>query len=170
MARWCVLLALLVVGTSPVIAQPTEHVTVEGTRSDEVIRGQVESFTQPTHFASKITRWETPICPYVIGIKPEAADFVLERVKSVAREAGVPVSTHTNCQYNVEILFTRTPQALMDNVRKTSPEVLGYASSSDAQDRLAKFTHPIQAWYVTPTRDRNGATEVDSPTPPMAAA
>ena len=163
MARWCVVFALLTLGGPAVMAQPTEHVTVTGTRADELIRGQVESFTQPTHFASKIARWETPICPYVMGIKPEAADFVLERVKSVAREAGVPVSTHKNCQFNVEIMFTRTPQALMDNVRKTSPDLLGYASSSDAQDRLSKFDQPIQAWYVTATRDRNGATEVDSP-------
>jgi hypothetical protein len=163
MAQWRVGLALLLLGSLAATAQPTEHVTVTGTHSDQVIQGFVESFSLPTHFARKIARWETPICPYVRGIKPEAVTFVLERVKSVAREAGVPVSTRKDCQFNVEIIFTRTPQALMDSVRKLNTDVLGYAVSSAEKDRLAKFTQPAQAWYVTATRDRNGATEVDSP-------
>ena len=57
----------------------------------------------------------------------------------------------------------------MDSVRKLNTDVLAYAVNSEEKDRLAKFTQPVQAWYVTATRDRNGATEVDSPTPPMAA-
>jgi hypothetical protein len=142
---------------------PTESVTVTGTRAREVVQGFVKSLTVPTHFAHKIARWETPVCPYVLGIKPEAADFVLKRIKAVAAEAGAKVSADPGCRYNIEIIFTRTPQALMDDVRKTSTDVLGYAVSSGEKDRLAQFTRPIQSWYVTQTEDRNGVTERDSP-------
>lgn len=156
----CVLLLSVCAG---VAQAPTENVTVTGTRSEEVLHSFVKSLTPPTHFAGKVARWETPICPYVVGIKPQAAAFVLERVKAVAQEAGARVSTDPHCRYNIEILFTRTPQALLDDVRKHNTDILGYASSSSEQDRLATVSRPIQSWYVTATRDRNGATEVDSP-------
>ncbi len=165
MIRRAVLLALLALCPLQAGAQPapTEQVTVTATRPEQAIQGFVKSFTPPTHFAGKVARWEAPICPYVMGIKPEAAAFVLARVKAVAQEAGARVSTDPRCRYNIEILFTRTPQALLDDVRKRNTDVLGYAASSAEQDRLARFTRPIQSWYVTATRDRNGATEVDSP-------
>lgn len=142
---------------------PTENLTVTGTKTGEAVQGFVKSFTVPTHFAQKIARWETPICPYVLGIKPEAAAFIVKRIEAVAAEAGAKVSSDPDCRYNIEVIFTRAPQALMDNVRRKSTDVLGYASSSDEKERLAKVTRPIQSWYVTQTEDRNGATERDSP-------
>jgi hypothetical protein len=158
---------MMLVGLLPAAAQapaaPTENVTVTGTRAKEVIQDFVKSATTPTHFAGKIARWETPICPYATGIKPEAAAFIVQRINDVAQAAGARVSTDKNCRYNIEVIFTRTPQALMDNIRKDHADVLGYAVSADEKNRLAKFIRPIQAWYVTATRDRNGATEVDSP-------
>jgi hypothetical protein len=160
-------LGMLLMGLLPAAAQapaePPENVTVTGTRAKEVIQDFVKSVTTPTHFAGKIARWETPICPYAMGVKPEAAAFIVKRIKDVAQAAGARVSTDKNCRYNIEVLFTSTPQALMDNVRKDHADVLGYAVSTDEKIRLAKFVRPIQSWYVTATRDRNGATEVDSP-------
>lgn len=156
--------ALLLLWSVAALAQPApEQVTVTGTRDKEVVRGFVQGFTAPTHFAGKIARWETPVCPYVMGIKPEAAEFVRRRIVAVAREAGAKVSDDPRCRYNIEVIFTRTPQALMDNVRKVNTDVLGYAVGSDEKDRLARFTGPIQSWYITATRDRNGVTEQDSP-------
>jgi hypothetical protein len=163
MARWLVAFLLLLPQVADAQPAATEHVTVTGTRSREVIQNFVKGATTPTHFAGKIARWETPICPYAMGIKPEAAAFLVAHVKQVALEAGVKVSTDQGCRYNIEIIFTRTPQALLDNVRKYNTDVLGYAVSSDEKDRLAKITAPIQSWYATATRDRDGVTEADSP-------
>jgi len=165
MRRWHVVAFCLIVLPQAAGAQgaATEQVTVTGTRSHGVIENFVRSATAPTHFAGKVARWETPICPYAVGIKPEAAAFVIGRIKQVAADAGVKVSTDQGCRYNVEVIFTRTPQALLDNVRKDNTDILGYAVSSDEKDRLAKITAPIQSWYATATRDRNGVTEADSP-------
>src|SRR5437868_9799534 len=103
---------ILVLGTLAASAQaPTENVTVTGTKSREVVKGFVDSVAAPTHMTGKIARWETPICPYAVGIQPEAAKFVVQRLKDVASQVGAAVGKDESCKYNIEIIFTRTPQA-----------------------------------------------------------
>lgn len=158
---------VLLLGTLAASAQapapPTENVTVTGTKAREVVKAFVDSVAAPTHMTGKIARWETPICPYAVGIQPQAAQFVVQRLKDVAAQAGAPVSSDAKCSFNIEIIFTKTPQALLDNMKKDQPALLGYYVSPDERDRLATVTRPIQAWYSTATRDLRGHTEVDSP-------
>jgi hypothetical protein len=165
MLRACTISALLLFAALAARAQPssTENVTVTGTKSRAEIQSFVDSLSTPTHMTGKIARWETPICPYAIGVQPEAAKFVVQRLKEVARQAGAPVSRDQSCKFNIEIVFTRTPQALLDNMKKDQPDLLGYAVGPDQRDRLAIVTHPIQGWYMTATRDLKGRTEIDSP-------
>jgi hypothetical protein len=139
-----------------------ESVTVTGTKEREVLRGFVDSVAAPTHYVGKLARWEVPICPYTAGIKPEAAQFVTDRVKAVAAEIGAPVSTDAKCTFNIEIVFTKTPQALLDDMKKNQPALLGYQSSSEEMDRLATFSRPIEARYTTATKDLRGKVEIDS--------
>lgn len=141
---------------------PPESVTVTGTRSREVMRGFVDSTAAPTHLLGKIARWETPICPYAVGVKQAAADFVVARLKEVAEKVGAPVSTDAQCKFNIEIVFTKTPQALLDDMKKNQPFLLGFWGGSEERDRLATFKRPIQAWYATATQDLRGKTEIDS--------
>ena len=57
----------------------------------------------------------------------------------------------------IEIIFTTTPQDLLDTVRKDDPAYLGYFTSLAQADTLAKVTRPIQAWdATTETTDRKG--------------
>ncbi|MDB5739664.1 MAG: hypothetical protein JWP16_704, partial [Alphaproteobacteria bacterium] len=66
------------------------------------------------------------------------------------------------CKTNIEIIFTTVPQKLLDNIRKRQSEYLGYVDSTAQLDALATVTHPIQAWYMTQTKDLRGQAEVDS--------
>jgi hypothetical protein len=127
------------------------------------MRGFVDSIAAPTHYVGKLARWEVPICPYTVGIKPEAAQFVTDRVKAVAAEIGAPVSTDAKCTFNIEIVFTKTPQALLDDMKENQPALLGYQSSSEELNRLATFSHAIEARYTTATKDLRGKVEIDSP-------
>jgi hypothetical protein len=115
----------------------------------------------PTHFIGKLARWEVPICPYTVGVQPEATQFVTDRVRAVAAEIGAPVSSNPVCKYNIEIVFTKTPQALLDDMKKNQPALLGYQSSSEELDRLATFSRPIEPRYTTATKDLRGKVEVD---------
>ncbi len=142
---------------------PPESVTVTGTRSAEVIQHFIETFAAPTQLLGKMSRWETGTCPVAVGLRPAAIQFILQRLRDRAKDVGAPVNDKPNCRANIEIVFTTTPQGLLDNVRKDHELYLGYASSSSKADKLAIVTHPIQAWYTTASEDILGIPKVDNP-------
>ena len=166
MARLVALsLFLMLVGSAEAqtpVPAPPESVTVSGTRSRDVIQDFAHSFAAPTHFIGKIARWERGICPVAVGMPDDANAFVIARLKEVAAKAGAPISTDTACKHNIEIVFTHTPQALLDNVKKDQEDFLGYHDSPAQRDKLAAVTHPIQAWYTTATQDLKGVLQVDA--------
>jgi hypothetical protein len=153
---------------APVLAQPvappasTENVTVTGTKSRAVIEGFVTSFAAPTHMTGKIARWESGICPVTVGQRPAIAAYVTQRMKEIATAVGAPVNGWGTCTPNIEIVFTNTPQELLDNVRQHDADYLGYAQSSAEREKLATITRPIQAWYTTQTKDLRGTGSIDT--------
>ena len=145
---------------SPAASVPVESVTVTGASSKSV-NAFVMAAATPTHILGKVARWETPICPYAVGLPADAVALVVQRVKDVAIQARVRVSSDPACYPNIVIAFTSTPQALLDSIRKDHTEWLGYYSSSEELDRLGTVTRPIQAWYSTATTDLQGHRRID---------
>ena len=171
-AGWRISLALLlgVAGASaqpspapksPAASPPVESVTVTGA-SSEAVNHFVQGAATPTHIIGKVARWETPICPAAVGLPEDETALVVKRVKEVAAQIGVRVSTNPVCHPNIVVAFTRTPQALLDNIRKDNEEWLGYYSSPEELERLGTMTRPIQAWYSTATVDLQGIRQIDS--------
>ena len=142
-------------------ATEVESVVVTGSSSKAVNRF-VQTAAAPTHITGKVARWEVPICPAALGLPPDETARVVHRLKDLAVQAGVPVSSNAGCKPNIHIAFTSTPQEFIDSIRKDQREWLGYHSSSDELDRLSIVTRPIQAWYSTATIDLQGHREVDS--------
>lgn len=155
-------LAIAAAGAAAAQSVP-ESVTVTGTKSHQVIEKFVESLATPTRIAGKIARWEVGVCPLTVGLKSAFTKYISRRVRDVAAKAGVPVSATADCKPNIEIVFTTTPQGLLDNVRKDRQVLLGYHDNSGQAERMAKITHPIQAWYATATVDLRGKSVLDSP-------
>lgn len=138
----------------------TESVTVTQTR--EAIAKFIQTFAKPTRLVGKLARWETPICPVSMGVKNSANDFVIKRVKEVAAEAGARVDAGEKCKPNIEVFFTKAPQALMEDIRQNYAGYIGYYDNRSERDRLTTFVHPIQALYSTATRDLRGQVNVDT--------
>ena len=163
--RAAVSLAVLVALWGAAAAQPakppTENVTVTGTRARQVLEGFVQSRATSARVTGKIARWEEGVCPSTIGLASRYAAFISKRVRDTAQEAGAPVNGRSDCKPNIEIVFTTTPQALIDNVKKKQPEFLGYFDNSEQRDALAAVTRPIQAWYLTESKDLRGNVQVD---------
>jgi hypothetical protein len=152
---------------TPAVAQPAappvESVTVTGERArDEQIKSFVQSRAAPSVRLGKIARWEVGICPMAAGLKPEFLKFIIQRVKDVATKAGAPVNQSPSCRTNIEIVFSTKPQAVLDNLRKSREDYLGYHANGSQADALARVTHVIQSWYVTATIDANGSVQLDS--------
>jgi hypothetical protein len=166
----CGISLALVLGAAMASAQPSpapnppppvESVTVTGA-SSEAVNHFVEAAATSTHIIGKVARWETPICPAALGLPADETAHVVQRVKELAVQIGVRVSGNAACKPNIVIAFTSTPQALLDNIRKSNTEWLGYHSSSEELDRLSTVTRPIQAWYSTATVDLHGLRQIDS--------
>jgi hypothetical protein len=143
-------------------APPLESVTVTAAKSRETVEKFAKAFTTPTKLAGKIARWESGVCPVTVGQRPALASVVTERVKEIAASVGAPVNANESCTPNIQIVFTTTPQALLDDVRAHDPDYLGYAESSALRGKLATITRPIQAWYTTETIGLDGHKQMDT--------
>jgi hypothetical protein len=139
---------------------PQEVSTVTATR--ETLGAFAKAFTTPTKLTGKIARWVTAICPVAKGQKPAFTRFITQRVQAIAAAAGAPVNTDPSCTPNIEIIFTTTPQDLLDHIRKDEPDYLGYATTGEQREKLATVTRPVQAWYTTETIDLNGSRKMDT--------
>ncbi len=140
-----------------------EAVTVEGERlREEQIKAFVETRAMPTFQTGKVPRWETGICSVTVGLRPQARNFITQRVKDVAAKAGAPVSNLKSCEPNIEIVFTTAPQALLDGVLREHQFYLGYHDNSSQAVELARFSGPIEARYTTQTVDVHNVAKLDA--------
>jgi hypothetical protein len=147
----------------PDFALPPESITVTGSKpSEETIRSYVEKRIQPTRVVGRLARWQKKLCPQTIGLGATYAKYVTQRIRDIAAAVGAPLDPDLACKPNVEVMFTTTPQALLDNVRHTAPILLGYHDNQAQADRMARVTHSIQAWYMTESMDMDGSRSVDS--------
>jgi hypothetical protein len=146
----------------PVVAQTKapESITVTGTRDRQVLEKFVQGFAVPSRMTGKLPRWEEEVCPLVVGVRPQAAAFIADRVRRIAAEIGAPVGAG-RCRTNIQIVFTTRPQALMDHVRANQEAFLGYTDNRAQRAALATVRRPIQAWYNTETKDLRGKIDVD---------
>jgi hypothetical protein len=141
---------------------PTESVTVTGIKDvDAAVTKFVGSMTVPTRVADRLARWRQGICPLTAGLRPDAVKFVIKRIRDVAAQVGAPVNDRADCKANIEIMFTTTPQALLDTIFIQYPYILGYHDNSAQATKLATVVWPIQSWYSTATDDLRGNVLID---------
>ena len=155
--------------SSPALPQPasTETVTVTGQKTGPVPRAVIDKIlatrAAPTQMTGKIARWKNPICLETRGLDHDYGAILMQRIKAVATSVGTNVATSSRCTPNVTIVFTTTPQALLDDIEAHQPSLLGYHGSETETKRMATVSHPIQAWYTTETVDFHGHAQPDDP-------
>jgi hypothetical protein len=120
----------------------------------------------PESLSGQYPRFRDPICVRVVGLPPEFAAFVAKRVVHVALQVKAPVAKAADCLPNVNVIFTPRPQAQLDDIAKRRDILMGFHFPSQLKT-LTSVNRPIQAWYVTRTRDTTGASwiEVDNNCP-----
>lgn len=150
-------------------ASSAETVTVTATPklTADVLAGKAAKFvdarTRLTQI-DQVARWRDPVCPTADGLPPAFNTFISDRIRAIAVRAGAPAEI--SCKPNVEIMFTADPQKMANEVADHSPWLFGTHLSSSAR-HLATVTHPIQAWYVTATREQSGRQTADTPFDPV---
>jgi hypothetical protein len=140
---------------------PTESVIVSETKAppDEILHDFILSYTAPSPASGKVARWHAGVCPGVTGLPPGWDKSVTARVREVASLAGTPVGAE-KCSPNIDIVFTKNPQTLLDEVRATKSWLLGYHDAAQ-EKRLSTVSHAVQVWYMTQTVDSQGGVFTD---------
>lgn len=144
-----------------VIPPVIDEIVVTGSRLQRVVRTFIDMATMPSPIG-QVSRWKVAICPKTTGMRPAFTDFVTKRIRAIGREIGAPVNPNESCSPNLQIIFTEHPQEMLDTIRTKIPELLGYHYAPQAKE-LATVKNPIQGWYATGSRDRNGQLMVDNP-------
>jgi len=159
-AAACVLPAATGAQTQKIQPSSTETVTVLGVRkSDEKALMDTISQFVDQHAArdrkSGLLVRDTPsgVCPITLGLPEDYDRFVTTRVADVARQVGAGVQSVGNCHANIEIMFTNEPQELITSLSdRTKGRILGFHYVHE-KGAIIHVYRPVQAWYVTATRD-----------------
>jgi len=143
------------------VAKSIEGVIVTAPKipSEKTMHDFVVSYTAPSPASGKVARWHAGVCPGVAGLPVSWNNSIAARVREIASLAGAPVASE-KCRPNIDIVFTRNPQGLLDEVRAAKPWLLGYHDAA-REKQIATVSHAIQSWYMTQTVDAKGGVFTD---------
>jgi hypothetical protein len=123
------------------------EITVEADRG--TIKQSVVAFafhvTQKWDVDDSFARWLVPLCPLVAGLPQAPAEFVLERISMIAKEAGVPLAD-ADCRPNLYVVITSQPVAFLKAWRRRDGNLFGNAFPAMIK-RFLDSTRPISVWY-----------------------
>jgi len=121
------------------------------TLEDVAVPHFVESHGVANERSDQVGRWRTNVCPATIGLQDTYNEYISRRIAEVARSVGAPTPLAGQCAANINVIITSEPQKLLDSIASKNRALLGYSAH---WKELGKFSHPIQAWYVTGTRSQ----------------
>jgi hypothetical protein len=123
----------------------------------QFVRGHLPEST----FSEQYPRFRDAICVRVQGLPTEFDDFIAKRIVEIAAEVHAPIAKAAKCTPNVHVIFSPQPQALLTDIAKRKDILLGFYWNDRDLKRLATFSRPIGAWYVTRTRDDSGRSKLE---------
>ena len=100
-------------------------------------------------------RFRDPVCVRVVGLPAEFDTFIAKRVVDMAKEVKAPVDASPSCKPNVNVIFTPKAQAQLDDIAKRREILFGFHFVTETK-KLATFSRPVQAYYLTRARDTTG--------------
>jgi hypothetical protein len=171
------LISLLFVATQAAAPQPATAapaladnpaIVVEGTRkTDAEIRTEAKTFVRSVAAApnssGQLARWNQPICVKVIGATPSEEKPVLDRIREVAKDAGIRIAKGKHCDPNILVAFTGDPSGVVRQVFEKRPH-MARSIPTAARDGLIEGAYPVRWWYDLKVEGRFGEAPVgDSP-------
>ena len=143
--------AVLLLAT-PVGAQETEkpsepsEIVVTGTRDvDRQLREFVGAL-KPAPFERQLGRFESSVCPAVVGLEPAQKAAVERRLRSVATAAGLEVAPE-GCSTNALLMVAENKKTFIEALRDRHPQYLGSLTPTETR-RLIRSPGPTAAWQL----------------------
>ena len=156
---WFAAALLSALAGTPAVAQqaPPESeqapIVVHGQDRDTQIRQMIDALPK-VRSNGHIAPFEEATCPVVLGLSPSQAAYTVQRMRTVAKAAGVPVGK-PKCLPNLLVLVTADKRRLIEYLTRHNQDYLGDLGNRDAM-RLARDPSPTALWYLTGTVDADG--------------
>jgi len=121
-------------------------IVVEGVR-DRAKRLQnfVKDLTPTTLTYNQLSRWEEPVCPAAFGLTAAQRAFVVDRMRTLAKAADVPLAK-PGCDPNIIVIVTSDKAALLAALEKKHPDYFPADWSDRTVHRLERNPDPVSAW------------------------
>ncbi len=107
-------------------------------------------------------RWAAPICIGAIGLNPEVATPLIDRIEAMALAVGARVAKG-ECRPNVVLAFTQDSDAVFANLAKTRPDLL-FDTRAEERRKLRVEGLPVR-WFYGQTVEGLGGRQVGAVAP-----
>lgn len=148
------LAAALVFSPHPASAQAPE-IVVEGRRQREAIRDFVATASVAVSADNQLARWQGDICPGVLGLRPDQAQALIDRIALRAYQLGIDTGA-SGCTPNLMIFVAPDANAfarqLFENDRSLFAYFYEQNISTRGHEALQDFLNtprPVRWWHVT---------------------
>jgi len=140
----------------PPLPSESSEIVVQGTREREK---QIQTFIRnltPSAIHGQLSRFETKVCPLVIGLTNEQNAIVAGRMRRVADAAGIPVAP-VDCRANAILIVTNDKRALLERLLQKRPYMFPDSWSMSRIHELQRDPSPAAAWAIEGVTSSDGA-------------
>lgn len=102
-----------------------------------------------------LARFETPLCPGVVGLTVETAEIVVDRIRENAQNAGLRLADAAKCEANLIVAFVDDGQDYLQRLARSNPRSFGDMLPADRRTLLAR-EGPARTLQLTQTMTRDG--------------
>ncbi|MBB3035458.1 hypothetical protein [Alteriqipengyuania lutimaris] len=130
-------------------------IIVEGqVQRGEDARELAEDILRPARGGEVMERFYQPLCPRVIGLQPDVAQVLADRILANAASAGIEPGDE-GCTPNVLVAFVDDVAGDLEDLLENQPWAFGGLKRYQ-RSRVANEEGPTRAWHVTQIGDRHG--------------
>ena len=150
-ARCLTILAASLASSAAVAQQPPPGpddqaiVVTGGKMSKQAVRDFVRDLT-PVTSGKGLRHFEEDVCPKVIGLSPRQNDSVANRIRLVAKTAGIDVGK-PKCSPNVILIIASDKKAIMEELRRRHPDYYGDVSGNRIRE-LIRSPETVVTWQI----------------------
>ncbi len=138
---------------APVAGQPItlEDVTVTGRPLDALIRNFVAEVAEPNRRRG-LARWNDRICVGVANLRPEAAQYLVDRVSTIAEDVGLEAG-EPGCTPNILVIATADAESMarslvQDRLRAFRKGGAGMDRGAAALNDFVETPRPVRWWQM----------------------
>lgn len=110
----------------------------------QMARAYTRAVFAPTE-ADQNARWADPICIGAIGLRPEIATPLIDRIEATAREVGARVA-EGECSPNIMLAFLQDSDATFAKLQTNRPDLL-QTTKNEERRKLAQPGWPVRWFY-----------------------